>query len=75
MNSDPNISSNSDLNNINGIDPNNQATTNSKQKENDGFVKLAMRNMVKKGSTSLFHFALTIFGVIGTLIGLAIAFH
>ena len=75
MNSDPNISSNSDLNNINGIDPNNQAATNSKQKENDGFVKLAMRNMVKKGSTSLFHFALTIFGVIGALLGLAIAFH
>ena len=49
MNSDPNISSNSDLNNINGIDPNNKAATNIKQKENDGFVKLAMRNMVKKG--------------------------
>jgi hypothetical protein len=75
MNSDPNISSNSDLNNINGIDPNNKAATNIKQKENDGFVKLAMRNMVKKGSTSLFHFALTIFGVIGALLGLAIAFH
>ena len=75
MNSDPNISSNSDLNNINGIDPNNQAANTSKQKEKDSFVKLAMRNMVKKGSTSLFHFALTIFGVIGTLLGLAIAFH
>jgi hypothetical protein len=41
----------------------------------DSFVKLAMRNMVKKGSTSLFHFFLTIFGVIGALLGLAIAFH
>jgi hypothetical protein len=75
MNSDPNISSNSDLNNSNGNDPNNQAANTSKQKEKDSFVKLAMRNMVKKGSTSLFHFALTIFGVIGTLLGLAIAFH
>ncbi|PZU97053.1 MAG: DUF3285 domain-containing protein [Pseudanabaena sp.] len=46
-----------------------------KTKEKDSFVKLAMRNMVKKGSTSLFHFFLTIVGVIGTLLGLAIAFH
>lgn len=44
-------------------------------KEKDSFVKLAMRNMVKKGSTSLFHFFLTIIGVIGALLGLAIAFH
>ena len=41
----------------------------------DSFVKLAMRNMVKKGSTSLVHFFLTIVGVIGALLGLAIAFH
>jgi hypothetical protein len=38
-------------------------------------VKLAMKNMVKKGSTSLFHFSLTVFGVIGALLGLAIIFH
>jgi len=44
-------------------------------KPKDSFVKLAMRNMVKKGSTSLFHFFLTIVGVIGALLGLAIAFH
>lgn len=44
-------------------------------KTQDSFVKLAMRNMVKKGGTSLFHFSLTIFGVIATLLGLAIAFH
>lgn len=44
-------------------------------KGKDSFVKLAMRNMVKKGSTSLFHFFLTIVGVFGVLIGLAIAFH
>ena len=75
MNSDPNIPSNSDLNSSNSIDDNNQNTTTKNLKEQDGFVKLAMRNMVKKGSTSLFHFALTIFGVIGSLIGLAIIFH
>jgi Protein of unknown function (DUF3285) len=41
----------------------------------DSFVKLAMRNMVKKRTTSLFHFGLTIFGVLGSLLALAIAFH
>jgi hypothetical protein len=35
------------------------------------FVKLAMRNMVKKGSKSLFHFALTTVGLLGLLVGLA----
>lgn len=49
--------------------------TNDKSKRPDSFVKLAMRNMVKKGSTSLFHLFLTVLGVIGTLLGLAIAFH
>ncbi len=39
------------------------------------YVKLAMRNMVKKGSTSLLHFGLTILGVVGLLIGLAVIFH
>ena len=41
----------------------------------DGFVKLAMRNMVRKGGTSMKHFSLTIFGVIGSLVLLAIVFH
>jgi hypothetical protein len=35
------------------------------------YVKLAMRNMVKKGSKSLFHFALTATGLLTILIGLA----
>ena len=35
------------------------------------FVKLAMRNMVKKGSKSLFHFSLTVFGLLSVLVGLA----
>ena len=39
------------------------------------YVKLAMQNMVKKGSTSLLHFGLTICGVVGLLIGLAVVFH
>jgi hypothetical protein len=52
----------------------NQKST-SQTREKDSFVKLAMRNMVKKGGTSLFHFFLTILGVFGTLVGLAIVFH
>lgn len=41
----------------------------------NSYVKLAMRNMVKKGSTSLLHFAITLIGVVGLLIGLSILFH
>ena len=35
------------------------------------YVKLAMRNMVKKGGTSLFHFTLTTMALLGVLVGLA----
>lgn len=35
------------------------------------YVKLAMRNMVRKGGKSLTHFALTTVGLLGLLIGLA----
>ena len=35
------------------------------------YVKLAMRNMVRKRGTSLKHFALTTIGLLGVLIGLA----
>ncbi len=35
------------------------------------FVKLAMRNMVRKGGKSLFHFSLTLAGLLGLLLGLA----
>jgi Protein of unknown function (DUF3285) len=35
------------------------------------FVKLAMRNMVRKGGKSLFHFALSSIGLIGLFVGLA----
>lgn len=39
------------------------------------YVKLAMRNMVKKRGTSIFHFLLTSVGLIGVLIGLAVVFR
>ena len=35
------------------------------------YVKLAMRNMVRKGGTSLKHFALTAVGLVSVLVGLA----
>jgi hypothetical protein len=36
-----------------------------------GFVKLAMRNMVRKGRQSLFHFGLTALGLTGFLLLIA----
>jgi hypothetical protein len=36
------------------------------------YVKLAMRNMVRKRSTSLLHFALTAVGLLSILVGLAV---
>jgi hypothetical protein len=41
----------------------------------DSYVKLAMRNMVKKSSKSLFHFALTSIALMGVLVGLAYLTH
>lgn len=35
------------------------------------YVKLAMRNMVRKGGKSLKHFFLTTIGLLGMLVGLA----
>ena len=37
----------------------------------DSFVKLAMRNMVRKGRTSLLHMALTTIGLVAVLLLLA----
>jgi Protein of unknown function (DUF3285) len=37
----------------------------------DSYVKLAMRNMVRKSRQSLLHFALTTLGLLGVLVGLA----
>lgn len=40
-------------------------------KPKDSYVKLAMRNMVRKGGRSLWHFFLTTVGLVGLLVGLA----
>ena len=40
-------------------------------KPKDSYVKLAMRNMVRKGGQSLWHFFLTTVGLLGLLIGLS----
>lgn len=37
----------------------------------DSYVKLAMRNMVRKRGKSLQHFALTTIGLLAVLVGLA----
>lgn len=39
------------------------------------YVKLAMRNMVQKGGTSLQHFALTAIALVALLVGLAYLTH
>lgn len=39
------------------------------------YVKLAMRNMVRKRGTSLQHFALTTVGLLAVLVGLAYLTH
>ncbi|MFN5474460.1 MAG: DUF3285 domain-containing protein [Pseudanabaena sp.] len=74
MSNDLNFQSNSLSNDSGNIDIK-EHDGKANPKPQDSFVKLAMRNMVKKGGTSLFHFSLTIFGVIGILVGLEIVFH
>jgi hypothetical protein len=39
--------------------------------ENPSFIKLAMRNMVRKGRQSLLHFGLTALGLTGFLVLIA----
>ncbi|MEB3179981.1 MAG: DUF3285 domain-containing protein [Nostocaceae cyanobacterium] len=41
------------------------------QEPKPSYVKLAMRNMVRKGNTSLKHFFLSSIGLIALLVGLA----
>ncbi len=41
----------------------------------DSYVKLAMRNMVRKGGTSLKHYGLTVLALLGVLVGLAYLTH
>ena len=43
----------------------------STEKPKDSYVKLAMRNMVKKRGTSLKHFFLTTFGLLVFLVGIS----
>ena len=44
-------------------------------KPEDSYTKLAMRNMVRRGGTSLFHFGLTLAAVLGFLVGMSYLFH
>ena len=60
---------NSAPNPIEESNPNQAETQPAKPK--DSYVKLAMRNMVRKGRQSLWHFFLTTAGLVGLLVGLA----
>ena len=56
--------------------PGNDSSDSTPQSDDKGapppsFVKLAMRNMVRKGGQSLFHFGLTAVGFTGVLLLLA----
>ncbi|MGI0481184.1 DUF3285 domain-containing protein [Geminocystis sp. CENA526] len=51
---------------------NSDSSTNTPETEvKDSYVKLAMRNMVKKGGLSLKHFFLTTVGLLGFLVGIS----
>ncbi|NJK37365.1 MAG: DUF3285 domain-containing protein [Oscillatoriales cyanobacterium RM1_1_9] len=67
MSSSPEISQPSDP----GSSPSNLSNPHSKVDSPPSYVKLAMRNMVRKGGKSLFHFALTTIGFLSLLIGIA----
>lgn len=45
--------------------------TSTPQEPKPSYVKLAMRNMVRKRGKSLYHFALTTIGLLAVLVGLA----
>lgn len=48
-----------------------QATAEIPEEPKPSYVKLAMRNMVRKGGKSLFHFTLTVIALLGVLVGLS----
>lgn len=50
-------------------------TTSAETEPKPSYVKLAMRNMVRKGGTSIKHFALTTIGLLAVLVGLAYLTH
>ncbi|MBW4440741.1 MAG: DUF3285 domain-containing protein [Plectolyngbya sp. WJT66-NPBG17] len=45
--------------------------TETPQEPKPSYVKLAMRNMVRKRGKSIYHFALTTIGLLGTLVVLS----
>jgi hypothetical protein len=49
----------------------NQAAVETPEEPKPSYVKLAMRNMVRKGGKSLFHFTLTVIALIGVMVGLS----
>ncbi|PSB16124.1 DUF3285 domain-containing protein [Phormidesmis priestleyi ULC007] len=51
--------------------PAESAISDSKDTKKPSYVKLAMRNMVRKRGTSIYHFALTTIGLLSVLVGLA----
>lgn len=46
-------------------------TATSPEEPKPSYVKLAMRNMVRKGGKSLFHFMLTVTALLSILVGLS----
>ncbi|WP_404783842.1 DUF3285 domain-containing protein [Altericista sp. CCNU0014] len=52
-----------------------QAPSSAAPTPKDSYVKLAMRNMVRKSRQSLVHFGLTSLGLIAVLLGLAFLTH
>jgi Protein of unknown function (DUF3285) len=52
-----------------------QEPTSAEPTPKDSFVKLAMRNMVRKSRQSLVHFGLTSLGLIAVLLGLSFLTH
>ena len=53
------------------IKENNSKKTSPQTAPPASFVKLAMRNMVRKGNQSISHFAFTAFGLIGLIVLIA----
>ena len=53
------------------VNPDSNLENASEPQPKDSYVKLAMRNMVRKGRQSLWHFFLTTVGLVGLLVGLA----
>lgn len=59
----------------NELTQNPEATEPVSQEPPPSYVKLAMRNMVRKGGKSLFHFGLTVMALMGLLVGLSYLTH